>query len=105
MASCIKVYKDIDMEHEKILKAAMKLTEYSPNRYKYYIGNVYFDFGAGLMWTTVLCDKGCGRGSYQALCPRDQKSIILAETDEQIEVIVREILADEYCPDKVKKGA
>ena len=49
------------------------------------------------MWTTILCNTGSS--SYQALCPREQEAIILAEDDE-LEEIVDEIFKDKYCPDR-----
>ena len=102
MANYIKVYKDGSDEYKKLQRAATRLTELSPNKFKYYVGETYFDYGNGFKWTTVLCDNGGQWGRYQALSPVDQKAIILAMGDEQIDEIVRIVLSDPWCPDRLK---
>ena len=89
-------------ERKKLSVAAAVLTAKSPNGYRYYVGETYFDYGQDWMWTTVLCE-GDHWGGYQALNPREQEEILLADVNE-IPAICDGVLADKFCPDK-KKGA
>lgn len=82
-------------EREKLQLVAVLLTNRSPNHYLYYVDETYFDFGQDWMWTTILCSKG-----YQALNPREQEEIILAETYDELVKIAEGILSDKFCPDK-----
>jgi len=78
---------------------ALRLTQKSPNHYKYYVGETYFDYGANMMWTTVLCNGDwC---SYQALNPVEQETILLYGVS-MLDKLVEDIFNDKYCPDKVK---
>ena len=94
----IKTFKLGDPEFENLYKLADILTRKSPNKYVYYVGDTYFDFGQNWMWTTVLCRGGWS--SYQALNPREQEEAILANSDAELEKIADSVLSDKYCPDK-----
>ena len=95
----IAVFKKGSREYELLDKLAMELTRKSPNHYKYYVDETYFDYGQGWMWTTVLCKSG--KYSYQALNPREQEEVLLSGGScEEIAAIADEVLADKFCPDK-----
>lgn len=98
----IKQFSRYSREYEKLDRLATFLTAMSPNKFYYYVGDTYFDFGQDWMWTTVIAQKGPGydnRG-YQALSPRAQEAAILAQSDEELERLARQILASDFCPDK-----
>ena len=100
MASCIKVYSYGCEEFARLTEASMKLSKESPTGRKYYVGKTWFDYGAGLEWTTILAESEWG--GYQALCPRDQERILEADTDEKMNEAVRKVLSDPFCPDKLR---
>ena len=103
----IKVYDEGSKEYELLEKAALILTFKSPKRYKYFVGETFFDYGQNWKWTTVLCYTG-EHGvldTYQALNPREQEEICLSDGSlESIVKIVDGILSDKYCPDRMDKG-
>ena len=100
MSDCIKVYMDKSEEYKRLSEAATRLTEASPTGRKYFVGRTWFDFGSNLEWTTILAESKWG--SYQALCPRDQERILEADTDDKMYEAVRKVLADPFCPDKLR---
>lgn len=67
------------------------MTEKSPNRLVYYVGDSYTSFGYAWIWTTVLCDTD--RQGFQALYPDEQQAIIESE---DLEAVVDKILNDEF---------
>lgn len=79
MAKIIDTFKPGSFEHEQLRIAAEMLTEKSPNGYKYYVGETYFDLGQGWIWTTILCNSGSPWGDYQAITPAQQEEIILSK--------------------------
>ena len=84
MAKIIDTFKPGSWEHEQLRIAAEMLTEKSPNGYKYYVGETYFDLGQRRMWTTILCDSGSPLGNlepppYQAITPEQQEEIIFSK--------------------------
>lgn len=99
MTDSIRMYKKETEEYKKLQRAAMKLTEASPRKRKYFVGNTYFDLGQGWEWTTVLCETQYG--AYQALNPYQQSAIVKSESDEDIKAVVLRVLSDPHCPDKI----
>lgn len=85
-------------EYNRLNMMADILTEKSPNGYKYYVGDCYFDMGQDWMWTTIICDKTDGY-SYQALYPVEHERIIHARDDE-FNSIANDFFSSKYCPDK-----
>ena len=81
MAKITDVFQPGSWEYEQLRIAAEMLTQKSSNGYKYYLGNTYLDFGRGLTWTTILCDRGTGQDwdEYQAITPAQQEEIILSK--------------------------
>lgn len=98
----IKRFEPGSDEQKMLAVAAAVLTAKSPNGYRYYVGTTYFDYGQDWKWTTVLCE-GDKWGGYQALNPREQEDILLADIND-IPKICDEVLADKYCPDRVKEA-
>ena len=97
--SSIKIFPRDSEEYEKLDRVATFLTAMSPNKYYYYVGKTYFDYGQDWKWTTILAqknDNGSYGDSYQALNPREQEEIILANSDEELEEIARNILRDAH---------
>ena len=79
IADIISVFKPGSWEYEQLRIAAEMLTEKSPDGYRYYVGETYFDLGQGWVWTTILCDSGSPWGDSQALTPAQQEEIILSK--------------------------
>lgn len=78
MSAFIKTFKEGSYEHEQLRIAAEMLTNKSPENHVYYVGDTYFDFGQGWVWTTILCASDGGFGDYQAITPAQQEEIILS---------------------------
>lgn len=91
---------EVGTKEHKALEAAAKLLEaMSPNGTEYTVEDVYFDYGAHWMWTTVVAHRKDGT-SWQALCPRDQN---LITDDGSLEGIARAVsytIKDKFNPDK-----
>lgn len=83
-------------EYNKLEVVANNLTLKSPRRYKYFVSDVYADFGRGKVWTTILAMNGSGE-TYQFLDAQKRKEIF--ERDD-LENVVDEILNDKYCLDR-----
>ena len=80
-------------EYGRLKKLAKKLTELSPNKNIYEVGNCYLDLGQDWMWTTILNKTQ----DYQALCPRDWLATV---NGEDVTEIANTIFSDKYCPDR-----
>lgn len=78
MAKIIDTFKPGTWEYEQLRIAAEMLTKKSPNKFRYYVGSAFFDFGHGIGWTTILCDSGSAWGDFQAITPAQQEIIILS---------------------------
>ena len=100
MSWVIKVFGKDSEEYKALNVAAAVLTAKSPNGYRYYVGETYFDYGQDWKWTTVLCE-GDSWGGYQALNPREQEDILLGDVND-IPKVCDEVLSDKFCPDKKK---
>ena len=98
----VQIFKEGSKEYLALSCAAWLLTTFSPNGYQYYVGETYFDFGADLKWTTILCHKPGEREFWdvQALSPLRQTEIISANTFHDIMSVVNKYFSGEYCVDK-----
>ena len=101
MSSTIKQYDLNSSEFKNLMRAAHLLTGKSPNGFHYTVGDCYFDFGQGWLWTTILSDGG-NFGGYQALNPAQQERIVMASSISEIDAVVNEVLADKHCYDRIK---
>ena len=100
----LKVFDHGSRERELLKIAAAVLTFKSPNGWRYYVDETYFDYGQDWKWTTVLCSGG-SFGGYQALNPVEQEEILLGEESfEYMGAIADKVLSDKYCPDKVRNA-
>ncbi len=91
----ISIFNKGSMEHKALEKAAEMLTDRSPNGWKYYVGETYFDYGQDWKWTTILCRGGI-TGCYQAISPLEQLMILQGDLDEAID----HVFSSKYCPDR-----
>lgn len=94
---------DVGSKNRDLLKlAAAVLTLKSPNGWRYYVGETYFDYGQDWKWTTVLCNGGSS-GGYQALNPAEQEAILLSDGSmDSMAKIADRILSDKFCPDRIR---
>lgn len=97
----IKTYEHGDKEYIALEIAAKMLTMLSPNGTDYEVEDVYFDFGANIMWTTVVAYGDTG--NWQALTPRDVELITTCEI-ENITKAVNNTINSEYNPDRKKEN-
>ena len=98
--SGIRVIKKGTDDCKKLELLAAILNYRSPNGYKYYVGQTYFDFGQNWMWTTVICLGNGEFGGYQALSPRDQEAALNANSVVEMDKVAADILGGKFCPDK-----
>lgn len=101
MQEYIKQFVMGSPEREQLHRAAKMLNEKSPNRWEYFVGETWFDYGQRWAWTTILCEEINGT-VYQALSPRNQAEIITAQNDAELEQAVKNVLAGKHCPDVTK---
>ena len=100
MSSYIKVFPADSPERARLQEAAALMTEKSPNRWRYYVGETYFDQGQGWSWTTILRQAESDDYACQALYPADQERIILAE---DLSAAVDEYFACKHCLDVARR--
>ena len=86
-----------DEDYKKLENVAEMLQHLSPNHAKYVVRDVYLDFGANLMWTTICREE---YRECQVLSPREWKEIMLADSFSELKAIVDEIRNDKYFGDK-----
>ena len=98
----IRIFKNTDREYGMLSHMAALLTDLSPNRYQYYVGDTYFDFGQDWKWTTILCHRpeDSSGWDFQALNPALQEKIITADTPEGVSEAVKAYFNGPYCVDK-----
>ena len=99
MSAFISVFEPDSYEHDRLRLAAAIMTVKSPRGYQYHVEDTYFDFGQDWKWTTIVREDSTW-GGVQALNPRQQEEIILADN---IEAAVDAVFEDEWCTDR--KGA
>lgn len=91
-------------EYELLEALADKLMELSPNGFKYWVDDVYLDYGSKWMWTTVVAEDTISpyfQSTYQALSPAEWLALM---NGEDITEIAEHVLSDKYCPDKIKSS-
>ena len=70
----ITTFKYDSKEHDALVTVARILNTFCTNGYRFYVDDIYYDYGQAWMWTTIIADNG--GDSYQILCPRDHELII-----------------------------
>ena len=102
--SFISTFKYHTPEREKLEAAAKMLTVFSPKKFTYYVDETYFDYGQDWKWTTILCegnDYGSCINTWQALSPRQQENIIMADTPNAMADAVMGVFNGDFCVDKL----
>lgn len=87
----IRLWDRDSQEYENLDKVSGYLMMYSPNHIYYHPENTYFDYGQDWKWTTIIARRDNG-DSWQAINPRQQESILLCTTDEELEEVAKDIL-------------
>lgn len=90
----IKHYNRDTMEYKALETAAAMLTAVA-KRTTYRVEDTYFDFGAGLKWTTVIAYRDDG-STWQALMPREHDMILAGDIRAAVELVV----TSKYNPDR-----
>ena len=98
MSAFISTFKPGSYEHEQLRIAAELLTQKSPTKTDYKVGETYFDYGQNWKWTTILA-LSPKLGVYQALTPREQEQVILSH---DLNATTDEYFTDRLCLDKVE---
>lgn len=93
------VLKHGQKEYDTLILVASILTFMSPNKVRYKVRDVYFDYGQNWMWTTVIAERP-DRTEWQALNPAEWGKLMMAETVEDIVAITKEVGHDKFNPDK-----
>ena len=91
-------------EYELLEALADKLMELSPNGFKYWVDDVYLDYGSKWMWTTIISEDTISpyfQSTYQALSPAEWLALM---NGEDITEIAKHVLSDKYCPDNIKSA-
>ena len=79
----IKTYGQKTKEHKRLEAAAILINaEFDDNFGDAVVKDVYWDFGGGLMWTTIVFEE-----QYQALDPVQHAKIVLGTWDEFGQVV------------------
>lgn len=101
MSAFITTFSPESYEYSRLKLAAAMMTVKSPCGYQYVVEDTYFDFGQDWKWTTIVREDGKW-GGVQALAPRQQEDIILADN---IEHAVDAVFAGKWCTDKKEATA
>ncbi len=97
----ITTYKKDSKEYKALKVAAAILTAESPTGASYEVEDTYFDYGAGMIWTTIVARRANG-DSWQALDPNQQDMIIRSESAREIVSATENVQNDKYNPDRVR---
>lgn len=102
----ISVFSMDSEEYHKLYLAAALMTMRSPKKIFYYVETLYFDYGAGILWTTIVADtlppedERSVTDSWQAINPSEQRAILEAENLHDIEAVCDKYFADKNCTDR-----
>ena len=96
MSNYIKVYQPNDIEYQRLQNVCNLLNQKAKVLQipaKYYLEDIYFDFGQHWMWTTICCDYKSGLlksiETYQILYPAEYEKIVKNETKDIPDIIER----------------
>ena len=84
MVDAIKVFGPQSKEYKKLQAAAILLNaeKEADDKAVFEVRDVYFDFGQGWMWTTIVLNGGDEWSSYQALNPAHQGMIVYGDFED-----------------------
>ena len=85
-------------EFELLYALADKLTESSPNQYKYEVKETYEDYGAGMKWYNIICYDKKGN-SWQVLNTKDWLDLM---NTKDVDKAYQDIINGDYFQDKQK---
>lgn len=69
----ITVYRHDSKEYDALVAVARILNTLCTNGFRFYVNDVYYDYGAGMTWTTIIAENK--EYDYQLLTPRDHALI------------------------------
>lgn len=92
-----RILSKSEIEYSKLETVARMLESKSPNKAQYVLEDVYLDFGANWMWTTIIRK---GYRECQVLSPREWEDIMLADSFTELEQITDDIRNDKWFGDK-----
>lgn len=83
-ATCepIRVFPVDSPEYKRLEAAAALMAKWSGRGVRYKVGKTWFDYGAGLEWTTIIASRE-NDDSWQALYPAQQERILTADSLEE----------------------
>lgn len=97
MSDMSRVFTSDTEEYGKLKAFCDRLNKVSPNKHVYIIKDIYMDYGADIMWSTIIdTTAGC-----QVLSPRDWDNIIYEL--ESLDELEKDFFSDKYCQDKPLK--
>ena len=84
MTDAIKVFGEQSKEHKKLEAAVLLLNaeKEDDDNGVFEIRDIYFDYGQGWMWTTIILNGGDQWSSYQALNPKQQAQIVYGDFED-----------------------
>ena len=93
------------MEYKRLSAGAELLEATSKNGYLYGVEDVYFDYGQGWLWTTIVAYNPAEPSesilhSWQAINPRQWGEILTADTVDSLAKCVTDIQSDKYFTDR-----
>ena len=91
-----RILSKSEIEYSKLEIVAKMLESKSPNKAQYVIEDVYLDYGANWVWSTIVRK---GYRECQVLSPRDWKSIVMCDSFTELEQIAEEIRNDKWFGD------
>jgi len=95
----IRLYTHGTPEHDRLMQAAKLMTAKSPNGWRYFVENCWYDLGRDWAWTTIVCQRDEDT-TCQALYPYMHEQIIEAD---DLEAAVNDYFADEHCSDQAHR--
>lgn len=90
----IKTFKLNTREYKNLECAAAMLTAFNENGDIWTVERIYFDFGRGWMWDTLVCNHPNGT-SYQT-CPAAQERVVMANDPQEMGEAVAYILKNNF---------
>lgn len=89
MVDAIKVFGVQSKEYKRLLAATTLLNAEKDDDDKgsFEVKDIYFDFGQGWMWTTIVFNGGDQWSSYQALNPLHQGMIVYGDLEDFVKAV------------------
>lgn len=93
-----RILQPEEQEYKNMEAVAAMLTALSTNNRTYALSNVYLDFGANMMWTTISrrATQKDSWGDVQILSPRVWEQVVTAKTAQDLADVVEVIRNDKY---------